>query len=236
VLEELAYFVGGGLLDVGLALLILALGWLAGLLAGKVVTRVVRAVGDERISRAMSVGEVDEKRSPSRVLGSITRAAIVLLAVLEASEVVGFELGAALITRFLAFGGDVLLGVAILCLGLYLGRLAGDAVASGTGPQLRILRPLTHGAVVTLAVFMALDQMGVASDIVRLLFVFTAGAVAVAAALAFGLGCREPARALFEEWVGSLRRDATGPADAAGGADAAGDADAAGGAGSTGRP
>ena len=190
-----------------LAVLILAVGWLAALLLGKLVAKVVRTIGDERISRAMGVKVLDAQRKPSQVAGSITRAVVVLFAVLEAFEVLGFEVGAELITRFLAFGGDVLLGVAILGLGLYLARLAGDAVASSTGRRLRALRPLTQGAVVVLAVFMALDQMGVASDIVRLLFVFTAGAAAVAAALAFGLGCRESARALFDEWVASLREE-----------------------------
>jgi hypothetical protein len=214
VLDEFRYFLGDGLIDVGLALLIVVVGWLVALLLGKVVARVIRAIGDERISEAMGVKVIDPRRAPSRVAGSIARTLVLLFAVLEAFEVVGFEVGAELITRFLTFGGDVLLGVAILCLGLYVGRLAGDAVASGAGRRLRALSPITQGAVVVLAVFMALDQMGVASDIVRLLFVFTAGAAAVAAALAFGLGCREPARQLFEEWVASLRRGEDGGEDA----------------------
>ncbi|MBD3221501.1 mechanosensitive ion channel [bacterium] len=207
MLEEFRYELGDGLLDLGLAVLIIAAGWLVALLLGKIVAKVVRTVGDERISQAMGVKAIDSRRPPSRVLGSITRAAIMLYATLEAFEVLGFELGAELITRFLTFGGDVLLGVAILCLGLYLGRLAGDAVASGTGRRLRAVAPVTQGAVVVLAIFMALDQMGLASDIVQLLFIFTAGAAAVAAALAFGLGCRESAGRLFDEWVASLRSD-----------------------------
>lgn len=207
MLNELQYFLGGGLLDLGLAILILAVGWFAALLLGKLAARLVRTVGDERISGAMGVKTPDPQRTPSRVVGSLTRAIVLLFAVVEAFGVLGFQAGTELITRFLAFGGDVLLGVAILGLGLYLARLAGDAVASSTGRRLRLLGPLTQGAVIVLAAFMALDQMGVAGDIVRLLFVFTAGTVAVAAALAFGLGCRESARALFDGWVASLREE-----------------------------
>lgn len=207
MLDEFRYTLGDGLLDVGLAVLIIAAGWLVALLLGKIVAKVIRTIGDERISQAMGVKADTDRRPPSRVVGSITRAAVMLYATLEAFEVLGFTLGAELITRFLTFGGNVLLGVAILGLGLYLGRLAGEAVASGTGRRLRAVAPVTQGAVVVLAIFMALDQMGLASDIVRLLFIFTAGAAAVAAALAFGLGCRESARALFDEWVASLRTD-----------------------------
>jgi len=207
MLDEFRYRYGDGLLDLGLALLIIAIGWIAALVLGKVVARVVRAVGDQRISAAMGVAVVDPQRAPSRIAGNITRTAVLLYAALEAFNRMGFVLGAELMTRFITFGADVLLGVAILCLGLYFGRLAGDAVASGTGKRWRGLSTLTHGAVVTLAIFMALDQMGVARDIVRLLFVFTAGAAAVAAALAFGLGCRESAGRLFDQWLESRRDD-----------------------------
>lgn len=205
MIEELRYFLGNGLLDLGLALLILAVGWVAALVVGKLVNKLMRTFGEERFIKALGVKRVEPRHAPSAVLEKLTRTAIMLVSLLEAFEVLGFEMGGQLITRFLAFGGDVLLGVAILCLGLYLGRLAGDAVISATGRRFRPLGPITQGAVVVLAVFMALDQMGVAENIVLLLFIFTAGAAALAAALAFGLGCRETARQQMEQWLQALR-------------------------------
>lgn len=205
MLNELRYFLGGSLLDVGIALLVVLVGWFAALLIGRLVARLVRAVGDERIARAMGVDSSSTQPAASRMANTIVRTAILLFVLLRAFEIVGFDAGAELITRFLAFGGDVLLGVAVLCLALYLGRIARDAVAGSIGRRYRGLGPVTQGAIIGLGVFMALDQMGVARDIVRLLFVFTAGAAAAAAALAFGLGCRETAGRLFDEWVESFR-------------------------------
>lgn len=205
MMNELRYFLGGGLLDVGIALLVVLVGWFAALLLGRLVARLVRAVGDDRIAGAMGVRGTTPGPAPSRVAGNVVRTALLLFVLLEAFEIIGFHVGADLITRFLTFGGDVVLGVAVLCLALYLGRISRDAVAGSVGRRYRALGPITQGAVVGLGVFMALDQMGVASDIVRLLFVFTAGAAAVASALAFGLGCRETAGRLFDEWVASIR-------------------------------
>lgn len=205
MVNELRYSLGGTLLDVGAALLVVLVGWLAALLLGRLVARVVRAVGDDRIAGAMGVDRAVAGPAPSQVAGSVVRAAVLLFVLLRAVEIIGFQAGAELIVRFLTFGADVLLGVAILCLALYLGRIARDTVAGSVGSRYRALAPVTQATVVGLGVFMALDQMGVARDIVRLLFVFTAGAVAVAAALAFGLGCRESAGRLFDEWVASLR-------------------------------
>jgi hypothetical protein len=207
MMNELRYFLGGGLLDVGIALLIVLAGWFVALLLGRLVSRLVRTIGDERITRTMGVVTTAPQPAPSRVAGTVVRTAILLFVLLEAFEIIGFNAGADLITRFLTFGGDVLLGIAVLCLALYLGRIARDAVGGSVGRRYRALGPVTQGAIVGLGVFMALDQMGVASDIVRLLFVFTAGALAVAAALAFGLGCRESAGRLFDEWVQTLRAD-----------------------------
>ena len=53
---------------------------------------------------------------------------------------------------------------------------------------------------------MALQQMGIASDIVNLAFGLLFGAVAVAIALAFGLGSRDIAAAQVREWLESFKR------------------------------
>ena len=201
MLEEFTYEFGDGLLDLGLALLILLGGWLLAWVAARVAGRLVRAAGDERLSRAMGLPAADPERAPSRLVAGVVRAAVLLFALVQALAAVGFQLGAELVTRFLTFGADVLLGLAVLGLGLWLARLAADTVAGVAGPRLRGLAPATRVAVTVLAVFMALEQMGIAGEIVRLLFTFTVGAAALAAALAFGLGCREQAGRLVERWL-----------------------------------
>ncbi len=54
---------------------------------------------------------------------------------------------------------------------------------------------------------MALRQMNVAEDIINLAFGLLLGAVAVAGAVAFGIGGRDLARQQLERWSGSLRRE-----------------------------
>ena len=51
---------------------------------------------------------------------------------------------------------------------------------------------------------MALRQMGLANEIISLAFGLTLGAVAVAVAIAFGLGGREIAARQLDGWVRSL--------------------------------
>jgi hypothetical protein len=49
--------------------------------------------------------------------------------------------------------------------------------------------------------------MGIANEIVQLAFGLTLGSVAVAVALAFGLGGREAAGKLLEHWLAKLKKD-----------------------------
>ena len=51
---------------------------------------------------------------------------------------------------------------------------------------------------------MALRQMDIANEIVNLAFGLLVGAVAVAVALAFGLGGRDSAMRLIEQWRGNV--------------------------------
>ena len=53
---------------------------------------------------------------------------------------------------------------------------------------------------------MALQQMGVATDIVNLAFGLLLGAIAVAIAIAFGLGGRDVAGDQLREWLGAFKQ------------------------------
>ena len=60
-------------------------------------------------------------------------------------------------------------------------------------------------AILILAAAMGLRQMGLANEIIVTAFTLTLGALAVALALAFGLGGREEAGAQLKEWRQKLR-------------------------------
>jgi hypothetical protein len=75
----------------------------------------------------------------------------------------------------------------------------------GSG-QAKILAQATRIAILIFVGAMALQQMGVAPDIVNLAFGLLMGAIAVAIALAFGLGGREVAADQMREWLNDFRQ------------------------------
>src|SRR5690606_37941820 len=65
--------------------------------------------------------------------------------------------------------------------------------------------------IIGLVVAMGLRAMGIADSIVNLAFGLTLGAVAVAFALAFGLGGRQPAERLLTDLIAKAKSDANKP-------------------------
>jgi hypothetical protein len=109
--------------------------------------------------------------------------------------------------------------VVVLVLGILLGEFVKDLVLASAGglPGGPTLGRAAKAAVILLAVFMALEQLDIAQDIVLVFFIAVVGAGALAAGIAFGLGGREIAAEVARGWYERLRssRERHGPPPAA---------------------
>ena len=132
-----------------------------------------------------------------------------LFAAIAASDILGFEPISLIITMFIAFGANIILGAIILFIGFWLANIvAGVVERSDKGSQFlaNIVRVLIMGLVLA----MGLKAMGIADSIVNLAFGLTLGAVAVAFALAFGLGGRDAAARLLRKMQDKMDEERTG--------------------------
>ncbi len=106
---------------------------------------------------------------------------------------------------FTAFFWRVVLGLIIFAIGLYLANLASKTVLASGAAQAGLLAMTARLSIMVLAGAMALQQMGLANEIINLTFGLLLGAVAVAVAIAFGLGGRDIAAQRLGEWLESIR-------------------------------
>src|SRR5690625_2702576 len=139
--------------------------------------------------------------SLSAFAGQVALFFIMLFATVEAAHRLGFTGVRDLLTTFIAFGADVLLGAAILVIGYWLADLAARAIQRANPDGRPGLARIARIAILGLVLAMGLRAMGIADDIVNLAFGLVLGAVAVAAALAFGLGGGDAAGKLADRWV-----------------------------------
>lgn len=145
-------------------------------------------------------------RTPSEIVGIVTLVAIVLFGAVTATEILNFAGLTDIVRAILRIGARVLSGVVVFAVGLYLANLAFRLVnAMGTG-QARVLAQAARIAILIFVGAMALQQMGVAPDIVNLAFGLLLGAIAVAIAIAFGLGGRDVASDQLREWLSAFKQ------------------------------
>jgi hypothetical protein len=187
------------------ASIIILIAMVIGKVLSGIVTNLLTGLGFNNVLVKLGLAKQppQEKQLPAVWIGNLVFAAIVLLASVTAAETLGFIAVAALITDFVLFAAHVLMGLLIFSLGLLLARLVAKGIASSDSPNARRMATAARIAILLLAGAMALRQTGLANEIVNLAFGITLGAVAVAFAIAFGVGGRDMAARKLEEWRGS---------------------------------
>ena len=114
---------------------------------------------------------------------------------------------AELVAQFMVFAGHVLLGLVIFGIGLFLSNLASRTVEASSAAQAPLLALAARVSILVLAGAMALRQMGLANEIITLAFGLLLGSIAVAAAVAFGIGGRELAADALKSWTSKLEAE-----------------------------
>jgi len=189
------------------AALILVIVYIVAKIVSDLVTALLTGIGFDRVLRMVGLQpeQKEDQWTPSQIVGYLVLVGLMLSAVIEAANVIGFEVVALAVTQFLAFALQVLVALVILWLGLFLANLAYKVVLNTAGPNAKLLATLARVAIVVFVATMALYQVGIAAEIVNLAFGLILGAIAIAGALAFGLGARETAGREVEDWVKQLR-------------------------------
>jgi hypothetical protein len=186
------------------------LGFLAVLLIGYVVAKVIaklvrgathRAGLDRTVHNQIGGTYIQRViQSPSGLLGTIAFWAIWLSAISLAVSVLGVDALQNFVAAVWAYLPNVLAAVLIF---LIAGAIAGGVATLakrvlGDAPLGKIVATAAPILIMAIATFMILDQLKIAHNIVVITYAALMGAVALASALAFGLGGRDVASRILE--------------------------------------
>ncbi len=145
------------------------------------------------------------KRTPSQVVGWLVMIGIILAAALSAFTMLRLDPLAQLLTGFIVLVSQIILGLLIFGVGLWIATWASNFVIESDWPHKYFLALVARIAIIVLALFMALTQMGLANSIITLAFGMPLIGVALAIGLAFGLGGREAAAKQLDQWQVSMK-------------------------------
>ena len=125
------------------------------------------------------------------------------MAILAACDVLEFTRLSGLVGKFAAFGGNVLLSIVVLLIGIWLANFAADAIKGKCGD---VVVAGVRAAVIIFTIALAVGNLGIGGSIVEIAFTLVLGAACVAAAIAFGIGGRDAAAKLLNSWADKLKK------------------------------
>ncbi len=192
-------------------LIILLIGYVIARLVKAAVTKLLETVGLDRALSGSPAGAYVERASPgarpSRLVGLVVFWFIFIYAI--AAAIAALKIPA--LTNFMAnvqnYLPNVIAAVLILVVGVALAGAVGALVdrLMGDTPSGRMARAVSPTLILAIVVFMVLNQLKIAPAIVTTTYIALIGMLAVAGALAFGLGGRELAAEMMRDAYDSSR-------------------------------
>ena len=188
------------------AIVILFAGYLLAKLTQRGMERLLKKLGVNELLRKGGVMQAVEHAghqvNPARVFGNLVFWAVMFAVLLIASTAAGLQSLNDVFAELVSYIPSIIAAIVIVIVGIVLGGfveglLLAAAGALHGGPT---LARVGRGGIVVLAIFMALQELGVATDIVTTAFAILFGAVALALAMAFGIGNRELAGEVTRTW------------------------------------
>lgn len=195
------------------ALVIVFAGYLLAKLLERLVDKALRKIGLNSMLVRGGVMEAVERSgahvNPTRVISNLVFWLVMFGVILVAANALGLESLASVFGELVSYIPSVIAAIVIILVGIVLGQFVGGLIAASAGALHggRALARVGSGGVILLAVFMALQELGIATDIVTTAFAILFGAIALAIALAFGLGNRELAAEITREWYERYRQE-----------------------------
>lgn len=183
-------------------IVILLIGVVLGSIVKKVIIEVFRTLNVESYLRRYGVPEAKREFSWTNMLAEIARWFVIILFLIPAAEVWDLRQVTVLLNAFLLYLPNVFVAAIIAVVGFVFARLAHDVVLASTreispdGSQ--TIASITRWAIIIFVMLAVLTQLGVAKDLIRILFTGFVAMIAIAGGIAFGLGGQDTAKALLE--------------------------------------
>ena len=193
------------------ALLILIIGWVISNVLARIVREILERAGADRLF-AEHGGQVYGTRSsafqPSIVTAEIVKWIVRFIFVIAASNALGFTQVSVLLNDVLLWIPNLLVAAVVLLIAPLIARFVRGVIEVGAGQMgfsnASLLGRVAEIAIVTFAVLVAINQLGIAEDLINILFIGLVAALALAFGLSFGLGGRDVAARITQDWYEGL--------------------------------
>ncbi|MCX5700315.1 MAG: hypothetical protein NTZ63_02080 [Candidatus Omnitrophica bacterium] len=206
--------IGQFMVSILLVLIILIIGWIISKVIKTVVTRGLRAVKLDELSDRIELEDVLEKGgiglSLSELIGVVCYWLGLLVTFMVAINAVGLTIAADLLNKIVLYVPNVISAIFILILGMFAATVLRNIVitaANNAGlSQGKVLAKAVEIIIIAFAIFISLEQLKIGIRLTTLTLSIILGSVGLGLALAFGLGCKDIAGKMTNEFIEKLKK------------------------------
>ncbi|MCD6081254.1 MAG: hypothetical protein J7J54_07410 [Candidatus Omnitrophica bacterium] len=207
VLNFLPYLLG--------ALIVLVVGWIVAKLIQKLATRIFKWLRFDTISDKSGLTNLLKntgiKYTLSQLIGILLYWFVMLLVFISALNVLNLNITAQLLDKIIFYIPNVIAAIFVFVVGLYLASFLAGLVKTamrGIGVQeASFLGNLTRAIVILFALVISLQQLKIQAGILSFALNIIIASLGLAFGLAFGLGGKDIASRMLEEWRNRLKRE-----------------------------
>ncbi len=183
-------------------LIILLIGIIVASLLKQAVVSIFKALKLEAFLKRYGVPELKDEYSWSNILAEIVRWFVIIVFLIPTADVWGLPRVTTILNEFLLYLPNVFVAAIIAMVGFVFATLAHDVVMASM-KQVDVktaatIATVTKWAVGIFVILAVLTQLGVAADLIRILFTGVVAMFAIAGGIAFGLGGQSAAKESVE--------------------------------------
>lgn len=190
-------------------LLILIIGLLIGSIIKHVLMSLLTFLRIDNLFEKAKLLKKAEVKVWEEVLTEILKWSLIMVFLIPALDVWGLSRATMFLNQFLFYLPNVIVAVIIAFVGLLAANLGADLVRHSVktmgATSANSLAVFTKWAITFFTILVVLNQLGVAQDLIRILFTGIVAMLALAGGLAFGLGGRDLAKEILEELKNKLK-------------------------------
>lgn len=187
-------------------LIVLVIGLIIASLAKDLIRMTFRYLSVEKWLEAAGLIREKEIKVWPNIFSELSRWVIIFVFLISAVDIWGIPKVSDVLSQLLLFLPNVFVAIIIGWIGLVAGRFASDIVRHGIGgvggKEALILGNIARLSIIFFTTLIILTQLGVAAELVKILFTGIVGMLTIALGLAFGLGGQFEARDI----LGKLRK------------------------------
>ncbi len=191
------------------ALLLLILGWIIAKLIKRFVVKGLKVV---KLSYLTEKAGIDKflkeggiKVTAIDVVGTLVYWIIMLVVILATLNSINLTSASTLFNQILLFIPNIIVAILVFIIGLYLAKFVSQVILTSLknmkDETSGIISKITYYAILVLTVFVILEQLNIAREIVTSAFIILFGAICLAFVLAFGIGGKDWASEIIKKYL-----------------------------------